>query len=61
MSDMIKKFNMLNCKTVSTPINIDEKLCLTDGTLKIDELFFRRVVGSLIYFNTYKTILSVFF
>ena len=30
--DMLKKFNMLNCKPISTPINTSEKLCVNDGT-----------------------------
>ena len=49
MMDMLKKFNMLNCKTISTPINTSEKLCINYGTQKIDEQFFRRIVGSLMY------------
>ena len=49
MLDMLKKFNMLNYKTFSTPINKCYKLRNNDGTSKIDEQFFRRIVGSLIY------------
>ena len=47
--DILKKFIMLNFKTISRPINTGEKLCINDGTSKIDEQFFRRTVGSLIY------------
>ena len=49
MLDMLKKFNILNCKTISTPINISEKLCNNDKTPKIDAGFFRRIIGSLMY------------
>ena len=49
MLDILKKFIMLNFKTISRPINTGEKLCINDGTSKIDEQFFRRTVGSLIY------------
>ena len=35
--DMLKNFSMLNCKTVSTPINTSEKLDINDRILKIDE------------------------
>ena len=48
MLDTLKKFNMLYCKTVSTPINTSEKFCI-HMALKIDERFFRRIVGSLMY------------
>ena len=44
MLDMLENFNMLHCKIVSTPINTSEKLCINDGTSKIDERFFSRIV-----------------
>ena len=31
VEDLLKNFNMLNCKTVVTPINTSEKLPLIDG------------------------------
>ena len=49
MLDMLKKFSMLNCKIVSIPINTSEKSYSNDGISKIDENFFRRIVGSLMY------------
>ena len=49
MLDMLKKLSKLNCKTLSTPINTWEKVCMNDGTSKIDERFFRKIVGGLIY------------
>ncbi|OIT23111.1 putative mitochondrial protein, partial [Nicotiana attenuata] len=47
--DLLKRFNMLNCKTVPTPINVNEKLQLEDGTEKVDGSYFRSLVGGLIY------------
>ena len=47
--DMLKKFNMLKCKIVSTPIILSKKMCINDGTLKIDEPFLIRTVGRLMY------------
>ena len=47
MLDMLKKFNMLNYKIVYAPTNTGEKFCINDGTSKIDECLFRRIVGSL--------------
>nr|XP_016447620.1 PREDICTED: uncharacterized mitochondrial protein AtMg00810-like [Nicotiana tabacum]XP_033515290.1 secreted RxLR effector protein 161-like [Nicotiana tomentosiformis] len=40
---------MLNCKTVATPINVNEKLQLDDGIEKADGSSFRSLVGGLIY------------
>ena len=47
--DMLKKLNMLNINKISTPINISEKSCIIDGTTKINEHLFRRIVGRSIY------------
>lgn len=30
--DLLKKFNMLNCKPMPTPMNVNEKLVVHDGT-----------------------------
>ena len=49
MLDMLKIFNMLNCKTTTTPIDTNQKLCINDGTSKIEERFFKRIVGGLMY------------
>ncbi|XP_052172284.1 uncharacterized protein LOC127788212 [Diospyros lotus] len=31
-TDLLKRFNMLNCKLAFTPINVNEKLAIDDGT-----------------------------
>ncbi|KAG8485526.1 hypothetical protein CXB51_019061 [Gossypium anomalum] len=35
--DLWKKFNMFSCKVVGTPMNVNEKLQLEDGTEKADD------------------------
>ena len=47
--DLLKKFNMLNCKVVATPMNSNEKLQAEDGTERADARRFRSLVGGLIY------------
>ncbi|PKA46730.1 Retrovirus-related Pol polyprotein from transposon TNT 1-94 [Apostasia shenzhenica] len=47
--NLLKRFNMKNCKTFSTPMNANEKLALTDGTAKTDEKVYRSLVGGLMY------------
>ena len=47
--DLLKRFNMMNCKTVPTPMNTNEKLQVDDGTGWVDEKLFRSMVGGLIY------------
>ncbi|CAA7410011.1 unnamed protein product [Spirodela intermedia] len=34
-------------------MNINDKLCLADRTTKINEYFYRSIVGGLMYFNSY--------
>lgn len=40
---------MLNCKIMNTPINVNEKLVLEDGTEKANGRYFTSLVGGLIY------------
>ena len=47
--DLLKKFNMLNCKVVATPMNSNEKLQAEDGTERADARRFKSLVGGLIY------------
>nr|GEX52177.1 retrovirus-related Pol polyprotein from transposon TNT 1-94 [Tanacetum cinerariifolium] len=49
VDDTLKKFNMQGCKTVATPMNINEKLTTEDGTELIDARVYRSLVGRLIY------------
>ncbi|XP_022865666.1 uncharacterized protein LOC111385506, partial [Olea europaea var. sylvestris] len=44
--DLLKKFNMVNCKAVATPMNVNEKLQFEDGTEKAIARSFRSLVGA---------------
>jgi len=44
-----KTFNMKDCKVMSTPMNKKEKLCKNDGAEKVEETYFRGLVGCLMY------------
>jgi hypothetical protein len=43
---------MEECKATSTPMNQKEKLCKDDGAHKIDEGYFRSIIGCLMYLTT---------
>ncbi|GKV47717.1 hypothetical protein SLEP1_g54586 [Rubroshorea leprosula] len=47
--DLLKKFNMQNCKMSATPMNTNEKLTVDDGTPRANEKYFRSMVGRLMY------------
>ncbi|XP_028196700.1 uncharacterized protein LOC114381653 [Glycine soja] len=47
--DLLKKFNMQDCKPLATPMAMNEKLSKDDGQNKVDEIIYRSLVGSLIY------------
>lgn len=47
--EILKKFKLEECKEVSTPMNQKEKLCRDDGADKIDEGYFRNMIGCLMY------------
>ncbi|KAM1461179.1 hypothetical protein ACFX11_045561 [Malus domestica] len=46
---LIEKFGMKDCKSVATPLAVNEKLCKTDGSEAANESEYRQVVGSLLY------------
>ncbi|XP_048491380.1 secreted RxLR effector protein 161-like [Beta vulgaris subsp. vulgaris] len=48
-TDLLKRFNLLNCKSMHTPINVNEKLVAHDGTSMANARFFRSMVGGLNY------------
>ncbi|KAG7576575.1 Ribonuclease H-like superfamily [Arabidopsis thaliana x Arabidopsis arenosa] len=48
-ADLLKRFNMTNCNVEETPMNVNEKLQMDDGTEKADPTRFRSLVGGLIY------------
>ncbi|KAA0060156.1 Retrovirus-related Pol polyprotein from transposon TNT 1-94 [Cucumis melo var. makuwa] len=47
--EILKKFKMDKCKAVNTPMNQKEKLCKEDGVDKVDEGYFRSLIGCLMY------------
>jgi len=47
--EILKKFQMEECKFVSTPMNQKEKLSKKDGTDKVYEGYYRRLIGCLMY------------
>ncbi|KAG6512658.1 hypothetical protein ZIOFF_030787 [Zingiber officinale] len=49
VEDLLKKFQMLSCKPVPTPMALNEKLQQEDDSEMADEKLYRSLVGSLIY------------
>jgi transposase InsO family protein len=47
--EILKKFQMEECKTVSTPMNQKENLSKEDGFDKVDEGYYRSLIGCLMY------------
>ena len=50
--EILKKFHMEDCKSLSTPMNQKEKLSKEDGTEKVDEAHFRSLIGCLMYLSS---------
>lgn len=50
-TDLLQRANMMNCKSVSTPMSVTEKIYLESGTLLNDDDVFkyRSLVGGLQY------------
>lgn len=47
--DLLKRFGMLECKPISTPMDANVKLCAHEGKDLEDATMYRQLVGSLIY------------
>ncbi|KAK9668714.1 hypothetical protein RND81_13G080700 [Saponaria officinalis] len=47
--EILKRFKMENCKSVSTPLVVNEKLSKDDGSKEVDLKQYRSLVGSLLY------------
>ena len=47
--EILKKFNMEECKPKATPMNQKEKFCKEDGAAKVDERLYRTLIGCLMY------------
>jgi hypothetical protein len=49
IEDTLQKFNMIECKTAATPMNIGEKLQPLDGAEAANGQLYRSLIGRLIY------------
>lgn len=47
--EVLKKFNMKDCKSLCTPLAQNEKFSKDDGAEKADEGLYRSIIGCLIY------------
>ncbi|XP_052489893.1 secreted RxLR effector protein 161-like [Gossypium raimondii] len=47
--DLLQKFGMLNCKTITIPVEPNTKFCAHEGKDLEDRLMYQQLVGSLIY------------
>ncbi|XP_071700028.1 uncharacterized mitochondrial protein AtMg00810-like [Rutidosis leptorrhynchoides] len=48
-TDLLKKFGMLDCKPIATPLEPNFKVCAHEGKDLKDATMYRQLVGSLIY------------
>ena len=47
--EILKKFQMENCKPTTTPMNQKDKFSKEDGTARVDEEKYRSLIGCLLY------------
>ena len=52
--EILKKFKLNECKEIRTPLNQKEKLNKDDGTSRIDQTYFRSMIGCLMYLTATK-------
>lgn len=48
-TELLRRFNMLNCTIKATPMNLKQKLQQDDGAGKINQKLYRSLVGGLMY------------
>ncbi|XP_059428497.1 uncharacterized mitochondrial protein AtMg00810-like [Corylus avellana] len=46
---ILRKFRMVGCKPMATPLGLNEKLKKEDGGKKVDATLYRSLVGNLLY------------
>ena len=56
--DLLKKFGMLECKPISTPMEPNAKMCEHEGKDLKDATMYRQLVGSLLYLTLTRTDIS---
>ena len=56
--EILERFNMHECKAVSTPLEQNVKLSSVDETKEVDGTLYRQLVGSLNYLTTTKLDIS---
>jgi hypothetical protein len=49
VENILKKFGMFGCNPVATPLVVNEKFKKEDGGKKVDETYFRGLIGNLFY------------
>ena len=49
LREMLKRFQMEDCKPLSTPMIIGGKLCANDGSIDVDQKRYRSMIGILLY------------
>ena len=59
IEDLLKKFHMAACKSMSTPMSSNEKLQQKDAMEKVDAKTYRSLVDSLIYLTNTGQILFI--
>jgi hypothetical protein len=47
--EILKKFNMKECRLTVTPMNQNKNFCKEDGAAKINEKLYRTLIGCLMY------------
>lgn len=50
--EVLKRFNMENCNAVYNPMVPGSKLEMDDGGERVDETFYKQIIGSLMYITT---------
>ena len=50
--EILKRFNMNECKEMPIPLEQNAKLCSDDGTKEVDGTLFHQLMGSLNYLTT---------
>lgn len=46
---LLERIGLKDCKAVSTPLVVNEKLSKADGSESVDEGLYRKILGSLLY------------